>query len=195
MSDNTEKIYTHWKAMFKNKFMGPHSLASNCKSIVLTIESVNRGIEKGTDGKDIEGLIINFKEKASYIQPLWCGKHQCEMITNALREKLKTKAVYPELWVGHAVELKVFTEKWFGETDEYLRIHKVVEIENPALSPDMDSWGSAVEAVVNGSWTLEDVTSKRKMLPEHIIQLTVDVEFKRKKIEDKPEDKPEEETK
>lgn len=177
MSD--EKIYTHWRAMFKNKYMGPHSLASNCNGVSLTIDSVNGGMEKGSDGTDVEGIVIHFKESAGWILPLWCGKHQCEMIVKAMRDKLKTNAVYPEKWIGFKVELAVFTEKWFGATDEYLRIHKLAKVEKVVLSPDMESWSGAVEAIINESCTLEDVTSKRQMLPEHIIQLQTDVELKK----------------
>lgn len=188
MSDNTEQVYTHWRAMFKNKYMGPHSLASNCTSVSLTIDSVSGGMEKGSDGTDVEGIVIHFKESASWILPLWCGKHQCELIVKAMRSKLKTDAVYPEKWIGFKVELSVFTEKWFGATDEYLRIHKLAKIDKPVLTPDMDKWAGAVEAIYNDSCSLEDIVSKRKMLPEHIIQLQTDVELKRKPIEETKED-------
>lgn len=179
-----EEIYTHWKAMFDNKYMGPYSLASNCKSVFLTIRSVTPGNEKGTDGSKIEGVVVHFEETDSWVKPLWCGKHQCSLIAKALRPVLKGYADYAKKWIGFKVELSVFEEKWFGEVDSYLRIHKLArEIPKPVLAPNLPAWEKAVGAIANNSCSLIDVVSKRTMTEEHVEELKVAVETKKVEIE------------
>jgi hypothetical protein len=168
----SEENYTHWKAMFDNKFMGPYSLTSNCKSITLTIDSVVKGKEKGTDGSNIEGIVIYFKEKDPWVKPLWCGKYQCDLIAKALRPKLKGYANYAQKWIGFRVELAIFEETWFGKTDEYLRIHKLArDIPKKELVPDTDSWEGAVNAIIEKQCTIEDIKSKRSITEENLIKL------------------------
>ncbi len=168
----SEENYIHWKAMFDNKFMGAYSLTSNCKSIVLTIDSVSKGKEKGTDGSNIEGVIVYFKENDPWVKPLWCGKYQCDLIAKALRPKLKGYANYTQKWIGMRVELSVFEETWFGKTEEYLRIHKMAkDIPKQELAPDTEAWDGAIKAIKANQCTVDDIKSKRNITADNLLKL------------------------
>jgi len=179
MAETNEQL-EHCKAIFKSKYMGPEALSFHHQKIVLTIKSVTSGSEKGSDGSTVDGRIVHFEEDQAWVKPLWCGKHQCDLIIKAFTPKLGTDAKYHAKWIGEKVQLGICIESWFGKTEEYLRIlPKLPIIELPSLEPSSaEAWGNAVNYIASGEGTIEAIKTKRKLRPEHEVQLQADVQLK-----------------
>ncbi len=175
MTEENTEAYEHCKAVFDSKYMGVEALSSHNQKITLTIKSITNGSEKGSDGSNVKGRVIHFEENEPWIKPLWCGKHQCDLIIEAFKKKYGTNAKYHHFWIGEKVQLGACVETWFGKTEEYLRIlPKLPVLTLPTLVPtDEKSWTGAVNYIVSGEGTIEDIKSKRTMLPENVIKLQV----------------------
>ena len=176
MSEENTEQYEHCKAIFDSKYMGPEAMSNHNQRVFLTIKSISNGTEKGSDGGNVKGRIVHFEESAPWIKPLWCGKHQCDLIIKAFTQKLGTEAKYHQKWIGEKVQLGICIETWFGKTEEYLRILPVLpKLTLPVLKPeDVEAWNGAVKYIASGEGTIEAILKKRSITKQNQIQLQID---------------------
>lgn len=140
---------THWKKLQHPDYIGAYELMVNDttnKELAVKIESVNREIVTGPDGKKEECTIMT-------IPP-----HK-PMILNATNQKALTKAIgspFIEKWGGKTVTLYVAKVKAFGETVDALRIRpELPNVKKPQFTPENKKWQAALDAIKNGTNTVE----------------------------------------
>lgn len=150
---------THWKKLTNPNYIGAYSLQPGEERTVEII-SVGKEKVKGTDGKEQECIVAVLKNEKPFI----LNKTNCKTLTKVYGTP------FIENWKGK--KIIVFSEKVkaFGDVVDALRIKPFVPI-LPELKPDSPKWNGAVDALRNGTVTIEQIEAKYKLTPANKTEL------------------------
>lgn len=146
----TDKL-THWKTLTNPNYIGAYSLQPGEERTVEII-SVGKEKVKGTDGKEQECIVATLKNEKPFI----LNKTNCKTLTKVYGTP------FIENWKGKKIIVFAEKVKAFGDVVDALRIKPFVPI-LPELKPDSPKWNGAVEALRNGTVTIEQIESKYKL--------------------------------
>lgn len=139
---------THWKQLRNPNYIGAYSLPDG-KDIVVQITEVKKEIVKGESGKEDMCTIAYLKDQKPFI----LNVTNCKTISKIAGSN------YIEDWKGLKITLGVSTTSLKGETVECLRVRneKPKEKAKPVLTPDSPKWKGAVDAIKNGTYSIEQL--------------------------------------
>ena len=143
---------THWKKLENPEYLGAYSLEPG-QDLTVTIEKVERKDIVGTGGKTEECTVAQLKGQ----KPIILNVTNCKMISKI------HGTPYIENWKGKKVTLYVAKIRAFGEDGvECLRVrNKAPEL--PELTPDHPKWNGAMEALANGSVSVDQIRQEFKL--------------------------------
>ena len=153
----SEQNLTHWKAYCNPDFLGAYAFQPKEEKI-LTIKNVVREVVKMEGGKGEECTVAHFVERE---KPMVMNRTNCKTIT-----KLYCTP-YIEQWAGKRIRVYVTKTKLKGEEVDCLRIRpEVPQVTLPALTPEHEKWGGAVNALREGTNNLDGIKKYFRLTPE-----------------------------
>ena len=118
----------------------------------VTIKSVKKENVKGPDGRADECMVAQLKGQKPFILNS----------TNAKQIEKLAGSPFIEDWAGLTITLYVKRIRAFGESVDALRIRDK-KPELPELTPNHKGWPGAMEALANGSVTIEQIKKKYRL--------------------------------
>jgi hypothetical protein len=139
---------THWKVLHNPDYIGAYAFQPNEDKIV-TIKSAQVEAVSGSGGKKEDCMIVRFTEN---VKPLICN------VTNSKAIEKVSGSPYIEDWGGTKIQLYVTEVSAFGETVQAVRVRpKAPKITLPKLEQGSDKWNKAVQALADGTTTIQAI--------------------------------------
>lgn len=146
---------THWKALTNPDYIGAYSLDEG-KDLTVEVISVSREMVKDPNGKPHECTVAKLKDQ----KPLILNVTNCKMIAK------NHETPFIEEWAGKQITLYVTKVRAFGEMVEALRIREV-KSKLPELTPKSEGWDKAKQAILSGSYNIDQIKAKYSLTPEN----------------------------
>lgn len=139
---------THWKQLKNPNYLGAYSLPDG-KDITVQIVDVKKEIVKGESGKEDLCTVAYLKDQKPFILN----------VTNCKAIAKLANSNYIEDWKGLRMTVGSSLTMLKGEQVECLRVRaeKPKEKTKPTLTKDSPKWKGAVDALQNGTYTIEQL--------------------------------------
>lgn len=147
---------THWKKLDNPNYLGAYSLMDGeSKELIATIEKVV--IEEVKTSSGSENCKVAYLKNS---KPMILNTTNCKAIQKA------TGSPYIDDWAGQNITIFVAKIKAFGEDIDALRI-RPTKAQKPELNPKSKNWDKAKKAIMEGTYTIDDILKKYTVTEEN----------------------------
>jgi hypothetical protein len=153
---------THWKKLKNNDYFGSQDLFNEDKTFELNVRIISIKQEPVQNGDKKELCMVAQIEGH---KPLIVNATNSKAIAKAL------KSPYVEDWVGKYITLYTIKVRAFGDFVDAVRVRSeapIIKVEKPFFGPENSKWNAAIEAIKNGTSSIEQLLETRQITDENL---------------------------